>query len=65
MRGMSYTRATRSASIPPVDSIVAEALAKQAAARPPKTPPKPLSVTPPLPKAGKRRRRQRRRPPSQ
>lgn len=65
MRGMSYTRATQSAHTPPIDPIVAEALAKQAAARPPKSPPKPMSVTPALPKAGKRRRRQRRRSPGQ
>lgn len=63
MRGMSYTRATRSAATPRVDAIVAEALAKQAAARPAKTPPKLMSVTPTLPKAGKRRRQQRRRSP--
>ncbi|HEY2588765.1 MAG TPA: hypothetical protein VGI81_23690 [Tepidisphaeraceae bacterium] len=62
MRGMSYTRATRSAPTPRVDAIVAEALAKQAAARPAKTPPKPMSVTPTLPKAGKRRRQRRRSP---
>jgi hypothetical protein len=62
MRGMHYTRATRSADTHAVDSIMAEALAKQAAARPAKTPPKPLSVTPALPKAGKRRRQRRRSP---
>lgn len=63
MRGMSYTRATQSTQTPAIDPIVAEALAKQAAARPPKAPPKPMSVTPTLPKAGKRRRSQRRRSP--
>ena len=44
----------------PANSIVREALEIQAANRPPKGPPKAISVTPPLPKAGKIRRRRRR-----
>ena len=60
MRGMSYTRATKSADQRSVaNSFVSEALSKQAALRPPKTPPKLMPVTPTLPRIrkGKPRRR--------
>jgi hypothetical protein len=42
------------------NSFVAEALARQAASRPPKTPPKEMPVTPTLPKVPKRHRQRRR-----
>jgi hypothetical protein len=59
MRGMHYSRASRRTDDrPSSDPIVTEALAKQAAARPQKSPPKAMPITPTLPKVrGKRRRR--------
>jgi len=61
MKGIPYQQATRAPDDRVFsDPIVAEALAKQAALRPPKSPPKQLYVTPVPPKAGKGRRRNRR-----
>jgi hypothetical protein len=61
MRGMPYKKASPSRDDRTVtNSYVEEALAKQAAARGPKSPPKAMPVTPTLPKAGKMRRRRRR-----
>ena len=51
MRGRPYKQSTRSAHPEPVkNDYVSEALAKQAASRPPKTPPKAMPVTPKLPR---------------
>ena len=61
MRGMPYKNASPSVDgRTSTNSYVEEALAKQAALRPPKTPPKAMPVTPTLPKAGKMRRTRRR-----
>lgn len=61
MRGMNYTRATDTPSTAgSTSSYVAEALAKQAALRPARTPPKQLELTPVLPrmhKPGRKRRK--------
>lgn len=60
MRGMPYQRATSSPSQDKTsNTYVSEALAKQAALRPAKSPPKVLQVTPALPKVAKNRRRRR------
>jgi hypothetical protein len=45
---------------PPMNSYVSEALAKQAALRPPKTPPKLMPVTPTLPRIPKPHKHKRR-----
>jgi len=61
MKGIPYQQATRASDDRLMSNpIVAEALAKQAAMRPEKSPPKLLVVTPRMPKAGKGRRRNRR-----
>jgi hypothetical protein len=61
MRAMSYKRPSRSTSDEvPTNSYVREALAKQAASRPPKTPAKLMPVTPTLPKVYKPKGRRRR-----
>jgi hypothetical protein len=58
MRGMNYTRAKgASKPEPATNSFVREALEKQAASRPPKTPPKAMPVTPTLPRVPKPKRR--------
>jgi hypothetical protein len=60
MRGMPYSKATRTNEArASTNSYVQEALAKQAALRPPRTPPKPMPVTPTLPKVNKHRRKRR------
>ena len=60
MKGMPYQNASRRHEREPVQSPeVREALAKQAARRPDTGPPKALSVTPRLPRAGKAKRRGR------
>jgi hypothetical protein len=43
----------------PANTYVREALEKQAASRPPKSPPKPLPVTPTLPRVRKSKHRRR------
>jgi hypothetical protein len=58
MRGKPYkpeTSPTRPKAVS--SSYVTEALAKQAALRPAKTPPKPMPVTPTLPRVPKPKRR--------
>ncbi len=60
MRGMPYKRPTSTPSHETTNSYIAEALAKQAANRPAKTPPKVMPVTPTLPKVPKPRGRKRR-----
>ncbi len=61
MRGMPYTQATQTSETrTETSSIVAEALAKHAASRPPKGPTKLLTVTPTMRKMGKPNRQRRR-----
>ena len=60
MRAMNYTRASGAGSDRgrSSDPIVAEALARQAAARPARTPPREMPITPgPLPKVRPKHRR--------
>jgi hypothetical protein len=60
MRGMPYTKASRqSEDQAPVNSVVAEALAKQAASRPVKEPARELVADQTLPKVGRPGRRRR------
>ncbi len=60
MRGMPYTSASRKTDDRvPANSILAEALAKQAAMRPAPKPPKAMPVTPKLPKASRIKRNKR------
>ena len=60
MRGMNYTRATSTPSAgSATNSFVREALEKQAASRPPKSPPNQMPVTPTLPRVPKPKRRRR------
>ena len=60
MRGMPYKQASRSADGQGyLSPEVQEALAKQAAQRAPKSPPKIMSVTPMLPRMAKGRRKKR------
>lgn len=60
MKGIPYQQASgKRGNEPALSPEVREALAKQAARRPDTGPPKVLSVTPRLPKAGKARRRRR------
>lgn len=60
MKGIPYQQASRNrGEEPALSPEVREALAKQAARRPDTGPPKALSVTPRLPKAGKGKRRRR------
>jgi hypothetical protein len=61
MRAMPYKRPSDNADAKPVaNSYVSEALAKQAAMRPPKASPKLMPVTPTLAKMKPSRRRRRR-----
>jgi hypothetical protein len=61
MRGMNYTRATSSPKAAgATNSFVEEALAKQAALRPAKAPPKTMPITPTLPRIPKPHKRRRR-----
>jgi hypothetical protein len=61
MRARSYKRPSRpSNDAVPTNSYVQEALAKQAASRPPRTPAKLMPVTPTLPKVYKPKGRRRR-----
>jgi hypothetical protein len=61
VKGRPFKQSTTTAFPPAVtNSFVAEALARQAASRPARTPPKELPVTPTLPKVAKRHRRRRR-----
>jgi len=61
MRAVPYKRPSDNADAKPVsNSYVSEALAKQAAIRPPKTPAKLMPVTPTLPKMKSIRKRRRR-----
>lgn len=58
MRGRPFKQTTSTAFPPMVSNdYVSEALAKQAASRPAKTPPKLMPITPTLPKVPKRHRR--------
>ena len=60
MKGKPFKQATTTAFPPMVNnSYVAEALARQAASRPAKTPPKEMPITPTLPKVPKRHRQRR------
>ena len=60
MRGIPYTKASRqNEDRVPVNSFVAEALAKQAANRPVKQPAKELVADQTLPKVGRQGRRRR------
>ena len=61
MRALPHKRPSNNADAPAVTNCyIAEALAKQATIRPPKTPPKLMPVTPTLPKMPTARRRRRR-----
>ena len=61
MRGKPFKQATTTAHPPAVtNDYVSEALAKQAASRAPRTPPKALPVTPTLPRVRKSPRYRRR-----
>jgi hypothetical protein len=60
MRGMPYNQAVKSSDSGEITNrYVREALAKQAALRPARTPPKELPVTPTLPRMRKVKRRRR------
>ena len=60
MRGMPYKNASRGKDADaPMSPEVREALARQAAGRPPKGPPKAMPVTPTLPRIPKPKRRRR------
>jgi hypothetical protein len=61
MRGMPYSQASRKADAhePKPNSYLDEALAIQAANRPPRSPPKSMPVTPQLPRVAKHKRRRR------
>jgi hypothetical protein len=57
VKGKFFKQTTSTAHPEPVrNDYVAEALAKQAASRPPKTPPKAMPVTPTLPRVRKSKR---------
>jgi hypothetical protein len=61
MRALPHKRPSDNADAKPiVNPIITEALAKQAAIRPAKTPPKPMPVTPTIPKMRTAHRRRRR-----
>jgi len=61
MRALPRKRPSNNYDAPPITtSFIAEALAKQAALRPPKTPQKLMPVTPTLPKMPTARKRRRR-----
>ena len=60
MRGKPFKQATTTAHPQAVtNEYVAEALAKQAASRPPKAPPRAMPVTPTLPRVRKNKRRRK------
>jgi hypothetical protein len=60
MKARPFKQSTRSAFPPMVTNPeVEEALARQAAARAPKTPPKQMPITPTLPRVPKPRRKRR------
>lgn len=60
MKGKFFKQATTTAHPPAVtNEYVAEALAKQAASRPAKTPPRAMPVTPTLPRVRKQKRRRK------
>ena len=60
MRGRPFKQSSGTAHPEPVrNDYVAEALAKQAASRPAKTPPKAMPVTPTLPRVRKQKRRRK------
>ena len=59
MRARVFKQSGRSEAAETSNSYVSEALAKQAASRPPKTPPKLMPVTPTLPRVPKPRKRWR------
>jgi len=60
MKARPFKQATTTAHPPMVNNeYVAEALAKQAASRPAKTPPKAMPVTPTLPRVRKHKRRRK------
>jgi hypothetical protein len=60
MKARPFKQDTTTAHPPMVNNeFVQEALAKQAALRPPKTPPKLMPITPTLPKVPKLHRRRR------
>jgi hypothetical protein len=60
MKARPFKQATTTAFPPPVSNeYVMEALAKQAAGRPAKTPPREMPVTPTLPRVPKPHRRRR------
>ena len=60
MKGIPYQQASRKREREPsMTPEVREALARQAARRPPTGPPKELSVTPRLPRVAKGKRRRR------
>ena len=60
MKGKFFKQSTGTAHPNPVtNDYVAEALAKQAARRPPSTPPKAMPVTPKLPRVRKTARRRK------
>lgn len=61
MKARPFKQATTTAHPPPVmNDIVAEALAKQAASRPRKSPPREMPTTPTLPRVPKPHKRKRR-----
>jgi hypothetical protein len=60
VRGKHFKQSSSTAHPTPVtNDYVAEALAKQAARRPPQTPPKAMPVTPTLPRVRKHKRRRK------
>jgi hypothetical protein len=60
VRGKFFKQSSSTAHPNPVtNDYVAEALAKQAASRPAKTPPKAMPVTPTLPRVRKQKRRRK------
>ena len=60
MKGKFFKQATSTAHPEPVkNDYVAEALAKQAASRPAKTPPRAMPVTPTLPRVRSKHKRPR------
>lgn len=61
MRAMPYKKSnSASTGTPTSNSYVSEALAKQAASRPPKSPPKIMPITPTLPRVPKPHKHKRR-----
>ncbi len=61
MRAMPYKKSNSpTTDARPANSFVSEALAKQAASRPPKSPPKIMPITPTLPRVPKPHKYKRR-----